>query len=256
MCKSILHYVNNYVHFSYIAPVTIEAAHLLELEKRHDYIPGTYRTDFIIDKNNKINPIEITCRYAFNGFLLSGYLKGLSDNHLLHHPQIIAVDNYTPFIEYLSSYFGDAKDYCILKGNSKRDEWKHYVPLLKQEGFEVHEIEYDEIGNNIDLLNYAAVFLEMSQNEILGLSIDVQEAIAKSNHLDDLWTIFLIHDIRFFSVLNNDEFLKEALTSDGFDIFRDFLIPTFGNAPNQKKISGLLSTVLLVKGLMFTQVLQ
>ncbi|MEN6420025.1 MAG: hypothetical protein ABFC73_14005, partial [Clostridiaceae bacterium] len=45
--------------------------------------------------------------------------------------------------------------------------------------------------------------------------------------LNDLRTVFLVHDKRFFAVLNHDEFLFSALSSDEAAELRAYLVPTY-----------------------------
>jgi hypothetical protein len=76
-------------------------------------------------------------------------------------------------------------------------------------------------------LKRAAVVGELNHEELRRLPEAAVAAIVESDLLNDLRTVFLIHDKRFFSVLGNADFLNSAIGQQAADRFRQYLVPTY-----------------------------
>jgi len=227
MYKAIRHFVENYDRYRHLMPVSDETAAVLSLYRDIPYRVGTYRTDFIIDENKRVQLIEITCRFALNGFFISKFIIDTANRYMRRNPHLGSLDQYAPFLERLSGYFGNVRHVCILKGCDNRNETKYIKPVFEQAGYPAHLIECDEIPARLDELDNAAVIGELAHDELCALPHNVLEQIIRSNLLNDLRTVFLIHDKRFFSVLGNDDFLNAALSRPEAEHFRAHLVPTF-----------------------------
>jgi hypothetical protein len=226
MYKAIRHFVENYDEYRFLMPVADEVSAILALCKDVPYRAGTYRTDFLIDENRQIRLIEITCRFALNGLLRAGFLHLLANRFLLDKPQVRKLDQYSPFFDKLSAHLGEFSHVCFLK-NDSFNESRYFAPLFQSAGYPVHIIELDEIPHRLDLLDNAAVIGQLRHDEWCALPIDVVEKIIHSNMINDLRTVFLIHDKRFFSVLGNDDFLSAAMSEAEAERFRAHLVPTW-----------------------------
>jgi hypothetical protein len=227
MYRSICHFVENYEAYRHLMPVSDAVYRILSLCKGKPYRPGTYRTDFLIDRNRKIRLIEITCRFALNGFFTSGFFNLLVDRFLDDKPNVKKIDEYTAFYGYLMDYFGNFDHVCILKGADNRNDTKYTIQIFEKAGYPVNVIAADAIHSNLHLLKDAAVIGELDHVEICKLPLDAIEAIIQSDLLNDLRTVFLIHDKRFFSVLGDDAFLGAALNPDERALLRQHLVPTY-----------------------------
>lgn len=225
--KSICHFVGNYDDYKHLMPVSEKIYDILSLCKQKPYRPGTYRTDFLIDENNQIKLIEITCRFALNGFFMSGFSNLLADQFLKDKPNIKKIDEYTAYYDYLMEYFGEFYHICFLKGGVHYNESKYAVPILEKAGYKVHVIAADTITENLHLLKNAAVIGELNYTQLYNLPMETIETIICSNLLNDLRTVFLIHDKRFFSVLGKDVFLRAALSPDESDELKKYLVPAY-----------------------------
>lgn len=227
MYKAICHFVDNYEQYSHLMPVSDEVCAILELCKDVPYRAGTYRTDFLIDESRQIQLIEITCRFALNGLLRTGFLNLITDIFLQDKPQIKKIDQYTPIFEALVAYFGAFSHVCLLK-NDPFNEGRYLIPLFEHAGYPIHILEFEEIPRKLDLLDNAAVIGQLRQDEWCTLPIAAVEHIIHTNLINDLRTVFLIHDKRFFSVLGNDDFLYSAMSQAEVERFRSHLVPTWG----------------------------
>ncbi len=68
MYKLISEFINNYSKWKHLLPISKKISNLLSYWNDKPYNIGTYRTDFVYDKNNTPRIIEITCRFAMNGY--------------------------------------------------------------------------------------------------------------------------------------------------------------------------------------------
>jgi len=226
MYKAIRHFVENYEEYRHLMPVSEEVSAILTLCRDVPYRTGTYRTDFLIDEHRQIKLIEITCRFALNGLLRAGFMHLLADQFLQDKPQIRKIDQYSAFFDELAAYFGEFSYVCLLKDDSF-NEGRYFKPVFENAGYPVHVIEYDDIPRRLDLLDNAAVIGQMRHDEVCALPAYAVEKIIHSNLINDLRTVFLIHDKRFFSVLGNDDFLRAAMSKADAERFRAHLVPTW-----------------------------
>lgn len=224
--KAIRHFVEGYDNYASLLPVAPQVRDILNRCKRVPYRTGTYRADFLIDTARQIQVIEITCRFALNGFFMTGFAHLLIERYLADHPNIRRIDDYTPYFQHFSDYFGPFDHVCILKGADNRNETKYYIPILEHAGYPVHIIPTTEIADNLALLKNAAVIGELDHDELCSLDMTTIDAIIDSNLLNDLRTVFLIHDKRFFAVLTDDGFLNAALAPDEVVFMRQHIVPT------------------------------
>jgi glutathionylspermidine synthase len=68
MEKLIVEFVDHIEEYQHLASVGEEAKRVIRLWREREYQIGTFRTDFVIDQENQFKLIEITCRFAFNGY--------------------------------------------------------------------------------------------------------------------------------------------------------------------------------------------
>ncbi|MPM52645.1 hypothetical protein SDC9_99405 [bioreactor metagenome] len=169
----------------------------------------------------------MNCRFPLNGFFVTGFFNLVADVYA-EQTGLKKIDDYTPFFDYLVSYFGNFRTVCILKkGSERRNETKFIQDVFAEAGFEVHTLACEEIPDNLPLLQDAAVICELDHQDLLSLPQHALEAVVQAHALNDLRTVFLAHDKRFFSVLNQDEFLLSAFTSSEAEELRKYLVPTY-----------------------------
>lgn len=226
--KCIRRFVEHYERYRDLMPVADRVAEILTLCRGKPYRPGTYRTDFVIDETNRPRLIETTCRFAMNGYFTSGFfVRNLLDRALAGRPPLQRTDDYTPFFDRFMEYFGAFDRVCLLKGGDDRNDTKYVVSVFEKAGFHVQVIPAKEVPAHARCFENAAVIGELSHEEICDLPTDTIAAIVAANSLNDLRTVFLIHDKRFFALLHHDAFMNEALTPAERDELRPSLVPTY-----------------------------
>ncbi len=226
--KCIGHFVAHYDAYRALMPVPERIAELLAMAAHKPYRPGTYRTDFVIDETNHPRLIETTCRFAMNGYFTSGFfVHSLADRFLATHPRVRRADVYSPFLDHFAGYFGSCDHVCLLKGADNRNDTRYVVAVFEAAGIPVHVIPAGEIPARTALFDGAAVLGELSHEEWCQLPDETLESILASNHMNDLRTVFLIHDKRFFALLHCEVFLKNALTPAERDELRPYVVPSY-----------------------------
>ena len=218
----------HYDRYLDLMPVSDRVAEILALCRSKPYRPGTYRTDFVIDGANRIQLIETTCRFAMNGYFTSGFfIRNLADRFLAGRPDIRKIDAYTAFYDRFMEYFGPFDHVCLLKGADNRNDTKFVVPVFEKAGFPVQVIPAAEVPARTHDFRGAAVLGELSHEEICALPTETVAAIVAADSMNDLRTVFLIHDKRFFALLNHAAFMKEALAPAEIAELRPYLVPTY-----------------------------
>jgi hypothetical protein len=230
--RVICYFSKNYHNYRDLMPLSDRVSEIIELCKDKPYYPGTYRTDFVINENNDIKLIEITCRFALNGLFVSGFFNRMGERYLIANPEIKAIENYTSFFDYFVGLFREADHICLLKGPFDNNESKYAVPIFEKAGFDVKVIKAEEIPNNIHLLSKGILISELNQDDWCNLPNEIIMKLIDGNLINDPRTIFLIHDKRFFSFLCDEIFLSNVLTEEESEEFLAHVVPTY--RPDQR----------------------
>ncbi|WP_299064593.1 hypothetical protein [uncultured Polaribacter sp.] len=228
MYKLICEFVTSYNKYKHLMPVNSEVEEIIRIFNKKEYKTGTYRTDFVYDKNNQVKIIEITCRFSLNGMFLAELINDVaSDYQKKELADVEIVNLYEPIYIHFESYLKDIESIFILKGDDVRNESKIYIDIFIRMGYKVIEVNYKEIEKFIGSMKSSLVISELAFDEITSFSLQTIEQLMPLNIINDFRTIFLIHDKRFFSVLGKKELLENVLTKDEILFFKDFYIPTY-----------------------------
>ncbi len=221
----IRYFTEHLSEYSTLMPLSDSAQRVIDICKDIEYEPGTYRTDFVITGDNQLKLIEITSRYALNGYLRSGFVNACVLPYMEKF-KIELEDRYSSFFTDLENYLGSKETIVLLK-NDHFNEGKYVREMMKYAGRNVVTLTMDEIPVKSDTIAQSACISQLSHDEIFSLPDDVIRAIADSNVINDLRTVILVHDKRFFAVINNDAFREKALGKTDSDRFKEFLTPTY-----------------------------
>jgi hypothetical protein len=223
----ITHFVNRYDDYEHLMPVDNEIREVLKICSRRPYTVGTYRTDFVYDKEGQAKIIEITCRMSLNGIFQSAIFNSLSQKfgEKAHINQ--SRDVYQSIFDHLLSYTKSSKSIFVLQGADNKNESRIFVNIFEQAGYMVHEISYKDLSLHLSNIEEALIISELSFQEILSIPKKELEVLSRSNVINDFRTVFLIHDKRFFSVIGNDAFRASVLNKSEEGLFKKFYIPTY-----------------------------
>lgn len=225
MYRCIRHFVLHYDRYQDLMPVSGRIQEVLDLCRDVPYRVGTYRTDFLITGGGSLQMMEITCRFALNAYIRSGFFNEIAHKYAEKH-DISYHDSYSGFYDGLQDYFG-AADEIFLLTNHPSDEGKYIIRLFEQAGYMVHALEYGELADYADRFENAGVISQLAHEELLALPDELITKMARSGLLNDFRTVLLIHDKRFFSVLNDDRFLEDVLGPGDASRFKAYVVPTY-----------------------------
>tara|TARA_Y100000385_G_C13100608_1_gene644304 strand:+ start:1707 stop:2933 length:1227 start_codon:yes stop_codon:yes gene_type:complete len=189
---------------------------------------GFYRPDFVIPETGKIKICELGCRYyeAYWGHGISEFImekRNKCSNQENNRSRII--DN---VIDHAFEWWSGLEDsLVILKGRDREGDIRFYRPFFEKIGVTLHYIYPDTIADNLHLLEQRPVLNAFSQMEIEALTENEIHAISKSDCLNPLPTVLLLHDKRFLAVLWDDEFRDSALGKMDSSFLKEYLIPTY-----------------------------
>ncbi len=169
--------------------------------------------------------------FPLNGYFFSGFSEiianQLAAEHGLNQPQCET----SRFFDYLDRYFGGIRQVCALKSPSDRTmDLRYYSQIFENSNIPCDTFTPDNISEKIDILSDAAVVNEFNQMDLETLDLKIIEKIASSNSLNDMRSIFLIHDKRFMSILANQTFLSKFLTDAEIEFLSQHIIPTYTRA--------------------------
>lgn len=209
-------------------PVSDKVKEILAIfNKKDSYELGTFRTDFVFDTDLKPKFIEITCQFSLNAFfqsaLFNRYSKDFSKKHELDSCR---VEEYEPFIDFMAEKIGHHDSICVIKGWDKIQASRFFTPIFRNAGLEVREISYKDIWENREFIKKSLVINEFMMNEIETLSREELELLADSHLINDYRNIFIAHDKRFFSILQDRTVQKQILTDAEMSLLNSFLIDT------------------------------
>lgn len=232
--RAICHFANHYSEYEDTFPVEGKMKQIITLCNHYPYRPGTYRPDFLIDKQGNLKICEIGARFPLNGYFLSGMAEYIGI-HKFPYPPFNPQKEYEHFLSYLFEYWGSFTSLCVLKGSDRPCDIKYYIPFFEKAGINVTVLTPEEISSHTEALKDAAVINEFNQMELLALPLETLTAIASTNALNDMRSIFLIHDKRFLSVLCNDNFLGACMPKEDAAFLRKYLIPTYTRQQSPEK---------------------
>ena len=209
-------------------PVSEKVKEILAIfNKKGSYELGTFRTDFVFDTDMKPKFIEITCQFSLNAFFQSAvynrYSQDFSKKHAL---DAYRVDEYDAFMDFMAEKIGDRNSVCVIKGRDERQSSRFFTPIFLNAGLEVKEISYKDIWENRDFIKKSLVINEFMMNEIETLSRKELELLADAELINDYRNIFIAHDKRFFTILQDPIVQKQILTDAEMSLLNRFLIDT------------------------------
>lgn len=225
--KAIHYFVSHYSEYEHIFPVSDQLKRIVDICDPYPYRIGTYRPDFLISEDRTLKICEIGARFPLNGYFMSGIAEYIG-LHRYKYSSYLESPVYESFLNYLLKYWGDIDKLYVLKGSDHPCDINLYVPFFRRLGIEVEVLSPTQINTSSFVLPCKyGVINEFNQMEMEVLDDDVLKMIASSNALNDMRSIFLIHDKRFLAVLSDNHFLSECLSPEEVSYLRPYLIPTF-----------------------------
>lgn len=209
-------YVRDYLsEYSDVIPIK---PHELDIVRRYadrPYRVGSIRPDFLLDSQGEMRICEINARFALSGFIYGAFLE-LERASLLGDDSMVRRSAETGWriLDRLEKEFGGEEGLVILRGSNRELDSPWLRDLLKDLGKPVHYISSDDSAARIELLEKFPILIDFNQTDLERLNDRVIETLIRRPHLNDLRTMLLVHDKRFFTLLSDPGFTRRYLASD------------------------------------------
>jgi len=206
---------------------------LLKKSNKQTYNQGFYRPDFLYDKNDQPKICEIGARYPLNGWMISYYVKLISNQANGEKVNLYAENNLENLVEDLYHQLAPHKKVALIHDDEKGTEIFYLQKELAKLGVELISAKPQDlsVSDNSIYVNGEPVsqfILEMDREELKKISPDVLEKlITKNSYFNDIRTLILIHDKRVLAVMYDAQIMKNYLSKEEYGFLQKYLIPSF-----------------------------
>ncbi|MHA7865684.1 hypothetical protein [Flagellimonas marinaquae] len=217
MLKLMRHVTANYnvleEHLSHSEAVTTFLKQLQDIP----FQEGTFRTDFVVNNEDEIRLIEVTCRYPLNAYFRS---VGMNTLNRAHHYEKVYGLKATSYAEPLQQKFldwmGDADRFIIIQGHDLRANESNFLPsFIRDANINIQMCSYEDwLEHGAAWLKGAAIMAELTFEEWLNLPISLVRAMLERPLLNDPRLVLTVHDKGFFGLVNIEEITNEALSAE------------------------------------------
>ncbi len=201
------------------------ATELLQLivAREPEYAVGSYRPDFLHALDDNIQICEINARFPVNGYFISHYLHQATRElcRLEGHADGIG-RTMDQMLNCFISRFAPGSKVSLWKGRERGWDIHFFNYELKRLGYEIVPVAGGPSG----------LVLELHQDEILSpvacrRVAELVMTIPQRFWLNDLRTIFLIHDKRFLALFRRFDILADYLEAEQIELLTKHVAPTY-----------------------------
>ena len=227
LAKCLHFYADHYEEYLDLIPYDEKILHILDMVKDKKYVLGTFRPDYIIGADGRIQVCEITSRFFGNGYFLSFFADKKGRELAKASGYEVRDDRMESMLAYYARMADGFSRISVVKSADKSDSIRLYVPFYRALGKPIRVFEYDEISANIDWIKDSLILSALNQKDILTMPDDILEVMTETPRYNDFRTVFLAHDKRLFSLFFMDSFTDRFLGKDDTAFLRDHVIPTY-----------------------------
>ena len=227
LAKCLHFYADHYEEYLDLIPYDEKILHILDMVKDKKYVLGTFRPDYIIGADGRIQVCEITSRFFGNGYFLSFFADKKGRELAKASGYEVRDDRMESMLAYYARMADGFSRISVVKSADKSDSIRLYVPFYRALGKEVRVFECDEISANADWIKDSLILSALNQKDILAMPDDILEVMTETPRYNDFRTVFLAHDKRLFSLFFMDSFTDRFLDKEETAFLRDHVIPTY-----------------------------
>jgi hypothetical protein len=221
-------FAGDYERWRELMPVDASKLRVLQFWGDRPYQPGSYRTDFVYDCQGIPKLIEITCRFALNGFFSAMNVNRAAEQWREQQSDPLeTMDLHTAFFEHFAGLLGDMDTVVVIRGDDLRNESRLMTQVFADTTITLITVDYRMIESAGLPWGKALFVSELSHDELISLSDSVLTKLAKEQYINDPRTALLVHDKGFFAAITNESLQQEALGLDDANTFRRYLLPAY-----------------------------
>jgi hypothetical protein len=204
--------------------LSASAKRVLSFWKDKPYDPGTYRTDYVFSASGSIKLIEVTCRFALNGYPSHAQEDIIARKQFADlECKIPTQDDFAGFFDYWAQHIGSKRQIIALTGNDKRNESRFLTRAFADTGWDYELIELADIPERVGSFTDAFVYSELALEEFSTLPDAVLRTLASQQMLNDPRTAYMVHDKAFFALISDPLIVQEYLGPAAPDFLRHVL---------------------------------
>lgn len=227
LSKCLHFYADHYEEYLALIPYDEKILHILDMVKDKKYVLGTFRPDYIIGADERIQICEITSRFFGNGYFLSFFADKKGRELAKASGYEVRDDRMESMLAYYARMADGFSRISVVKSADKSDSIRLYVPFYRALGKEVRVFECEELSANIDWIKDSLILSALNQKDILAMQDGILEVMTRTARYNDFRTVFLAHDKRLFSLFFMDSFTDRFLDKGETAFLRDHMIPTY-----------------------------
>lgn len=220
-------YADQWREWMHLMPIADPVAQALDACAGVPHRLGTYRTDYVRDADGRPRLIEITCRFALNGYLTYAVYDEIG-----RAKWGCGGERYARFLESFDAELAGHSRVHILRGVEWRNESRHLLDLFERSGRQVDFVPPHEIADRLSELAESFCLSELTHDELTELPGDVVRALAVAGVLNDPRTALLAHDKAFFAVLGDVGFRAATLSAEDANLLAELVPATHTRASN------------------------
>lgn len=227
MVKCAQKFATCYENYEHIMPLENKIKEILKHYKNKPYKPGTFRLDILLGIDGSLKVCEITSRFWCAGYLVSYFADMNSEKISKKHHITDRKKEIEGLIDYVANTLGNKKNVIVLRTTDKKADIYFYKPYFEALGAKVNVVQLKDIENYLNHFHDSLIVTDFNQLDLLKLDTHIIKQIIDADHVNDFRTLYLIHDKRFFSILFEESFLRQALTEEEIIFFKDRIVRTY-----------------------------
>ena len=225
--RAIIFYSQHYKDYLDVISYPEKVLEILDLADRFRFSVGSYRPDFMVDREGRLKLIEVTARYAFTGFYYSFLSQKYAHDKLTPEQAMRAPKYYEPYFEQLERRYPPGEPIVVFDSNDHLQDLKFYRKMFELAGCEVVLVPPAGVEDALKRYSQARFISNLNQVDYQSLPLPVISRMLEREIENLPHTIFLTHDKRFLSLMNDTGFLNRVFTEEEQATITKFHLPTY-----------------------------
>lgn len=217
MLKLMRYMAENYDALAAYLPHDASVKSFLRQLQDVSFQEGTFRTDFVINGQNEVRLIEVTCRFPLNGYFRAIAMNALNKVSYFEDTYGLKPASYIrPLLEKFVNWMDGASRLIVIQGEERRDSESIYMQTFFYEAnIDLQLCSFGEwLEYGAEWCKGAAIIPELTLDEWLKLPISLVKRMLEQPLLNDPRIVLMVHDKGFFGLVNIEEITSKVLSTE------------------------------------------